>query len=517
MLVFTFATPDIADYADKSGLINQMYCRKNKYKWHSDNQERLNSDWDKQWEKVAMSLDMLRETKEGEWLCWIDADAAFNHHDVRLQSFIKQAGNKDFLICHDGVNRGDEEEAKDPHFINTGVMIFKNTPWVRDLFQRWIRTPGKYKKGSNTQDQERLVEMYRANELGMKDHIKVFPANAFNSSYGRPNADTFVVHMMSRSTEERVDRFNGILEKLNRRVKDTPDDIVKRAFESRQQGKNVAIVTMYDNKIANYAHLSALINSMYAAKHGYEMVTIRKRISDRAPQWDKVLAVKEVMAQDTHEYIMWIDADAIFNDFDTDLVEKIIKPSMSDETDIIICDDTCNKPKELRDGSFFPNTGTFVFRNSDWSKEFIENWWNNPGKKKFKKYHEQDQLKTMYEENVMGLQSKLKLLPARTMNSCFEEIPNSKNINVRKGNTLIVHMMGTDNKIREKYFRNRYNALLKENPEYLTHYNDRTSMQMETSENGNYEATVAFATVVVLAIAIVLLILAFGKKSKQEE
>ena len=514
MLVFTFATDDISSYADKSALINKVYCKRNKYKWRSDNQERLKNDWDKQWEKVAMAVDLLRETKQGQWLCWIDADAAFNHHDVRLESFIKQAGNKDFLVCHDGVNRGNEEEAKDPYFINTGIMIFKNTPWVRELFLRWIRTPGKYKKGSDTQDQERLVEMYRDNELGMKDHVKVFPANAFNSSYARPNADTFVVHMMSRSAEERVKRFDGILDKLNRRPKDTTDEIVKRAFDSRQQGGKVAIVTMYDDKIATYAHLSALINSMYAAKYGYEMVTIRKRISDRAPQWDKVLAVKDVMANDAHEYIMWIDADAIFSDFNTDLVEKIIKPSMTSETDMIICDDSCNKKKELLDGSFFPNTGTFIFRNTEWSRQFLDLWWENPGTKKFKKYHEQDQLKNMYEENALDLQKKLKLLPARTMNSCFEEIPNSKNITVKKGDTFIIHMMATDNTIREKYFKNRYRALLQENPEYLTHYNDRTSMQMEKSESGNYEAAIAGATVVVLSIAIVLLILVFRKGGK---
>lgn len=506
MLVFSFATRNIEKYAFLSKEINSLYCKKHKYEWISEDKERLSGDFDKQWEKVAMSLDLLRRTKKGSWLCWIDADAVFNLQDIPLETFTS-ATKKDFLICHDGVNVDpSKKDPKEKFHVNTGVMIFKNTKWTEGLFQRWIRTPGKFKKGAENQDQDRFVEMFRANELDMQDHVHVFPANAFNSNYHRPNADTFVVHMMERSMDERIKRFEGILKNLKdpRTSGLTPEELVSKAFLNRQKGGKVAVVTMYDDAISGYAHLSTLINSMYTSKYNYELVTIRERLSDRAPQWDKVFAVSEILKKNAHDFVMWIDADAIFNDFETDLLNDIILKNMENGAEMLVCDDTCNKGIFAEKNSFYPNTGTFVFRNTEWARRFAEFWWQNPEDKVVEKYHEQDMLKKWYEENKMGLQDKLVLLPAQTMNSCADELPKAVNIIRRRDDTFIIHMMATSNKVRENYFRGRLNALKTVYPAHTMHYNDHTSTELQAG--GSYENTLAYTAVAMAAIGVVLLI-----------
>lgn len=508
----TFATEDIEDYAAITRQINKDYCNKHGYEFISESKRKLDDSYDPHWEKVKLISDTLKQRRR-RWVFFLDADAAVNQDDIKLETFVKQAPKKaDILICHDGMNKDEvpPTERSQKHFVNTGAILIKNTRWSREFIDHWLRTAGEYKKGSKLQDQDRFVEMLKNDEKGAfsKEKIFVFPVNAFNSVYERPGADTFVVHMMKRNTNERKKRFTEI---LNKKIPETPEEIVMRAFQSRPKvpGAKIAIVTMYDDPIASYSKFTTAITNMYATRNGYETVVVRQRLSDRDPQWDKVFAVGEVLKQKAHDYVMWIDSDATFQKHDVKL-ESFIDEYMDEKVDMIICDDSPNKPMPKNPFSrdtFLPNTGTFIFRNTEWSRKFCETWWNNPMNKEKARYHEQDVLINLYKENRDNLRNKVRLMECEAMNSAFLNLPRPSNLSGGKRDTFVLHMMARSAKDRRIVFKKMLEDMQKADELHTYYVTDRFYKEMQEGEAvvpSNMTLAIALSTCSIIVFIFVM-------------
>lgn len=217
-------------------------------------------------------------------------------------------------------------------------------------------------------------------------------------------------------------------------------------------GKKVVLLTLYDDKIADYAAISEMVNRVYARKHGMDMVTVRSRLSDRAPQWDKVKATQLLLDQpeaSQYEFVMWIDADAAFADHSKDLLRDVVRPLMGSDKDVLICDDKPNFGKRASSPGTYVNTGTFVVRNSDWARAFLRKWWDTPMGKEIDPFHEQDVFNQLYARDP-ELQRKTVVADARVLNSVFGDLKSSRR---PPRGALVVHMMQKPLPARQQMFR----------------------------------------------------------------
>jgi hypothetical protein len=129
--------------------------------------------------------------------------------------------------------------------------------------------------------------------------------------------------------------------------------------------ENIAILNLYDNGIISYAPLTERINKTYAKKHGYEYIKHLGLIDNsRPPNWSKILFLLESMnARQDITWFWWLDSDAIITD-----INKSLDEVMSGVT----ADDFLLLSK--LGGNI--NTGSFLIKNCDTSKRFLNDIYN---------------------------------------------------------------------------------------------------------------------------------------------
>lgn len=106
----------------------------------------------------------------------------------------------------------------------------------------------------------------------------------------------------------------------------------------------------------------------YVKKHGYDFIDASNLLDpSRPPSWSKILAVKEQISK--YDWVFWNDADSAVTNPDIKLEDIIfsvvgdVKPE--DMPDFIVTEDVTGV-----------NAGMFFFRNSDWSRQFLDRWWD---------------------------------------------------------------------------------------------------------------------------------------------
>eukprot|EP00523_Entomoneis_sp_CCMP467_P008274 CAMPEP_0168722934 /NCGR_PEP_ID=MMETSP0724-20121128/2854_1 /TAXON_ID=265536 /ORGANISM="Amphiprora sp., Strain CCMP467" /LENGTH=376 /DNA_ID=CAMNT_0008769623 /DNA_START=119 /DNA_END=1245 /DNA_ORIENTATION=+ len=102
----------------------------------------------------------------------------------------------------------------------------------------------------------------------------------------------------------------------------------------------------------------------YARKHGYQMFDGSELIdTSRPPAWSKILAVAHLMNQDDCDWVMWADADTVFMNSD----QKIENFLPADPTKHLLVGS---------DNGGGYNSGVFLLRKSEWSRQFLSDWWD---------------------------------------------------------------------------------------------------------------------------------------------
>ncbi len=231
--------------------------------------------------------------------------------------------------------------------------------------------------------------------------------------------------------------------KAKTREKSLKRDWLSKDFSSKYEGdflklndeKNpkICICSYYTKNIASYSMKTEKINRNYAKKHGYDYLVYHEDNirSDRAPLWNKLLAIEKSLNELNYEnrkydFVFWIDSDAYFNQDEIKL-EKFILP----EKDFYICDD---------DSQSIANTGTFLLRNSVWSREFIKHWWKSGEQSYFadRKFHEQTILDGLLSCDMLGINKKLAYFKSEEFNSKPICIKKQRD---RWNETFVVHLM----------------------------------------------------------------------------
>lgn len=106
----------------------------------------------------------------------------------------------------------------------------------------------------------------------------------------------------------------------------------------------------------------------YVQRHGYEIIDASDVLdAARPPSWSKILAVRKHLPN--FDWVFWNDVDSLVTNPEISL-DVIIKSVVgnrghSDMPDLIITKDVTGV-----------NAGMFFFRNTEWSMQFLDLWWN---------------------------------------------------------------------------------------------------------------------------------------------
>jgi hypothetical protein len=164
--------------------------------------------------------------------------------------------------------------------------------------------------------------------------------------------------------------------------------------------KHIGIITSYTDHIrwdnygkCDYGDFSSLNHHEYANKHGYSYIKKIVKNNDYQnwhPTWIKIDVLKTYLP--LFEYLVWIDADAVFVNQDVKIEDLI-----SDDIDLIL-------PKLEVDkisGNMWTHTSTglMVWKNSEWSNSMLNLLWNEPKQFRFEFFHEQSRLDELLHEN----------------------------------------------------------------------------------------------------------------------
>jgi mannan polymerase II complex MNN10 subunit len=112
---------------------------------------------------------------------------------------------------------------------------------------------------------------------------------------------------------------------------------------------------------------------IYATQHGYEFFDASALIdTSRPPAWSKIKAVQYLMGQQKHhqqaqqlcDWVFWIDADIVVMN-STVNIESFL-PAHNSNIDLLV----------TMDRRLTANSGAWLIRNSAWSRDFLDTWWN---------------------------------------------------------------------------------------------------------------------------------------------
>jgi len=132
---------------------------------------------------------------------------------------------------------------------------------------------------------------------------------------------------------------------------------------------NIAVLQFYTNNVS-YGPYSEEINKKYCEGKGYTYICekddskIRSIAEGRSLHWCKVKLVQEVLNTNNFDYVLFLDADAIFSDFGQRIEEFI-----DSGYDMIFAEDIGHHSSM--------NTGVFLTKNNEWSKNFFNTWWES--------------------------------------------------------------------------------------------------------------------------------------------
>jgi hypothetical protein len=173
----------------------------------------------------------------------------------------------------------------------------------------------------------------------------------------------------------------------------------------------IGVITLGNNNVWQYSQYAFDINRSYCEKHGYTYIQYNDVLDHSRPAaWSKILAVKRHINQ--FDWIMWIDADAIFFNHDTRIQERI------DESVNFIAGKACGDSWiDAKSPDFVNvNTGCFLIRGKcDWSYSLMDQiysrtecidhkWWENQA------------LSNIIRENNPAINSKIKILDQHLIN-----------------------------------------------------------------------------------------------------
>jgi predicted O-methyltransferase YrrM len=141
--------------------------------------------------------------------------------------------------------------------------------------------------------------------------------------------------------------------------------LAKPPAKSENIKRKIAIVMWYNDAVASYGDLAFALNKEYCEERGYDLIRGTERnLYDRHPSWESFALIIDVLEQDKHDYVVWIDADACFNSEcpDRNYLNNLI--NQYPEVDFILSQDPAYPTHPI-------NMGLYVVKNTPYSTKVL--------------------------------------------------------------------------------------------------------------------------------------------------
>ncbi|RSL97670.1 hypothetical protein BHE90_002102 [Fusarium euwallaceae] len=198
----------------------------------------------------------------------------------------------------------------------------------------------------------------------------------------------------------------------------------------------VVILTVLDNRQYSSAYLKSIQNNreQYAARHGYEAMVVKATDynTGKSPRsWAKIIAMRHALSQYPDATFIWfLDQNAYIMDLDRTLEAQVMAPAkleslMIKDWPVVPPDSIIKTFSHLKgaDAALIISqddtglvTNSYVLRNGDWAKFFVETWMDPL----YQSYNFQKAERHALEHIVQWhptILSKLALVPQRTFAS----------------------------------------------------------------------------------------------------
>lgn len=124
----------------------------------------------------------------------------------------------------------------------------------------------------------------------------------------------------------------------------------------------ICLSTYFDKNFEEMGKLCLKSMQVYAKKFDMDIKLFNNLKTSRPAPWNKIIIVQKLLKD--YDFVFWIDSDAVFVNFKEDIRKEI-----ENGKDFYLV-------KHHLKGRDVPNTGSFLLRNSDWSKKFLSSVWN---------------------------------------------------------------------------------------------------------------------------------------------
>lgn len=192
LAIVSLYTHEIEDYAVCSEKSIREYCELQDYTFYVY-REKLDQNSSPNWSKARA---ILNHFDDHENIVWMDSDTIIFNPNKRFEDIISKCPPvRKIIACQDiGSNN---TKAPKGSLLNTGVLIFKNNFYAKNIIKKWMNFEGdKSSLYASGGDQEILCKILKTSD-GLGFNRKVFPMNEFNTEPRMIDKDTFIVHFMA--------------------------------------------------------------------------------------------------------------------------------------------------------------------------------------------------------------------------------------------------------------------------------------------------------------------------------
>lgn len=213
----------------------------------------------------------------------------------------------------------------------------------------------------------------------------------------------------------------------------------------------IAVITLGTSHIRQYSQYAFDINRSYCEKQGYTYIQYNDILDQSRPaSWSKIPIVKRHLNE--FDWIMWIDADAIFFNHDTRIEERI------DETANLVLGKACGD--QWIDNSLADyvnqNMGCFIIRGKcEWSVNLLDRIYSKTNRIDHK-WWETQALSDIILENDSAINSKIRILNQHLINGYEHRLYSYFDFSTDQ---FIIHYAGMSNDDRESCMKVRYEEM----------------------------------------------------------
>ena len=183
--------------------LNKKYADLHGYDIIIRNDRKLNNEWAPLWEKIPLIIDNLEKY---EWVLFIDADAFFINHTIKIEDIIMKELKDNNEIWFIG---SDEYDGGKRHKFNSGVMIIKNCKKSMKLMIETLEYASKYCTKIKLQrhhEQDALLHLIQTNNL-CNNGVKIINDNYINCP--DPSRAQYIFHAYGSSHHSKESVLNN--------------------------------------------------------------------------------------------------------------------------------------------------------------------------------------------------------------------------------------------------------------------------------------------------------------------